>query len=200
MVKWSTFITVCVALWVGLSPHPALAQTFDLESSRLPVSQIDSAWRFHLGDDPAWSQPTLDDSAWPVLKPTKSWTAQGVPLSEPFVWFRFRLRAPANTASMVLELPTIHKSYQLFADGKLIAQVGALPPGPAHNVIAAPRVFTIPIGSGSSPKIRHPGSAHLAGPIPRRQPQQSGQRQRLHRRIRRGAPALRRLAGHGPPL
>ena len=151
--RWPILITVCVALWFGLSPDPARAQNFDLESSRLPITQIDSAWRFHLGDNPAWSQPTLDDSAWPVLKPAKSWIAQGVPLTEPFVWFRFRLRAPANTPSMVLELPTIHKSYQLFADGKLIAQVGALPPGPAHNVIAAPRVFTIPIASGSSPKI-----------------------------------------------
>ncbi|MGA9426025.1 MAG: PP2C family protein-serine/threonine phosphatase [Terracidiphilus sp.] len=152
MVKWSTFITVCVALWVGLSPHPALAQNFDLETSRLPISQIDSAWRFHLGDNPAWSQPALDDSAWPVLKPTKSWIAQGVPESAQIVWFRFRLHAPANTASMVLELPTLHKSYQLFAGGELIAQVGTLPPSPAHNVIAASRVFTIPIGSGSAAK------------------------------------------------
>ena len=53
---------------------------------------------------------------------------------------------------MVLELPTIHKSYQLFADGKLIAQVGTLPPGPAHNVIAASRVFTIPINTGPAAK------------------------------------------------
>ena len=79
MVKWPTFITVSVALWVGLSPPAAPAQNFDLETSRLPISQIDSAWRFHLGDNPAWSQPALDDSAWPVLKPTKSWIAQGVP-------------------------------------------------------------------------------------------------------------------------
>ena len=79
MVKWPIFITVCVALWFGLSPRPAHGQTFDLESSRLPISPIDSAWRFHLGDDPAWSQPAFDDSTWHTLRPIKSWLSQGVP-------------------------------------------------------------------------------------------------------------------------
>lgn len=150
-IRWS-FVIACVVLCLKLSPVPARAQTFDLDASRLPMTQVDSEWRFHLGDDARWAQPGLDDSAWSVLKPTEGWEAQGVPRATEFVWFRFHLRAPANTASMVMELPTINKSYQLFADGKLVAQVGTLPPGPAHNVIGAGRAFTIPIGSGSAAK------------------------------------------------
>ena len=150
--RWLSLLIACLTLWFGLPTHHAQAQTFDLEASRLPIAEIDSAWRFHLGDDARWSQAAFDDSAWSVLKPTESWTTQGVPRSTEYVWFRIHLRVPANTPSLVLELAPINKSYQLFADGKLVAQVGTLPPGPAHNVIAAGRVFTIPIGSGSTSK------------------------------------------------
>ena len=128
------------------------AQTFDLESGRLPITQIDSVWRFHLGDDPRWSQAAFNDSDWLTLKPTEDWTTQGIPRETEVAWFRFHLLAPARTHSLVLELPSIPKSYQLFANGQLIAQVGTLPPGPAHNVIGAPRVFTIPVNAGANPK------------------------------------------------
>ena len=144
------FLVACLAFGSGLV-H-ARAQSFDLDGGRIPLVQIDSAWRFHLGDDPRWSQPSLDDSAWLTIKPTEDWTTQGVPLKNQFVWFRFHLRVPAHTSSLVLELPSIAKSYQLFADGQLIAQVGTLPPGPAHNVIGAARLFTVPIHSGVEPK------------------------------------------------
>jgi hypothetical protein len=132
---------------------PAIqAQSFDLDASRLPIAQVDSAWRFHLGDDPHWARPEFDDSNWPTIQPTVDWISQGYPRFTELAWFRFRLRAPAHTQSLVLDLPTIPKSYQLFSDGKLVAQVGMLPPGPAYNVIGADRVFTLPVNSGSSAK------------------------------------------------
>jgi hypothetical protein len=135
---------------------PALAQTFNLDASRLPIAQIDSAWRYHLGDDldgkKGWSQPAFNDSNWPTLNPTEDWTTQGIPTETELAWFRFHLLAPAHTQSLVLELPSIPKSYQLFVNGRLIAQVGTLPPGPARNVIGAARVFTVPVNSGANPK------------------------------------------------
>jgi len=130
----------------------ARAQSFDLDASRLPIAQVDSIWRFHLGDDQQWSRPDLDDSNWPTLQPTQEWTTQGYPAKTELAWFRFHLRAPAHTQSLVLELPAIEKSYQLFSNDQLIAQVGTLPPGPAHNVIGAARVFTLPVNSGSGAK------------------------------------------------
>ena len=149
----STRISLLIALLcvVPLSTA-AHAQTIDLEASRLPIAQIDAAWRFHLGDDPQWAQSTFDDTNWPVLHPEDNWTPQGYPVKTELAWLRFHLRAPAHTQSLVLDLPAIDKAYQLFSDGQLIAQVGALPPGPAHNVISAARVFTLPVNSGNTPK------------------------------------------------
>jgi len=137
--------------WLAL-PLTAPCQTFDLEASRLPIARVDSAWRFNLGDDPAWSRPDFNDSGWKVLKPTEDWTEQGFPEKTELAWFRFHLRAPAHTQSLLLELPTISKSYQLFADGQLVGQVGALPPACPYNVIGAGRVFTLPVNSDGGPK------------------------------------------------
>ena len=145
------FHAAALTAWLAL-PLTAACQTFDLEASRLPISQVDSAWRFQLGDNPSWSRPDFDDSGWPVLKPTEDWTEQGFPKKTELAWFRFHLRAPAHTRTLVLELPKISKSYQLFADGQLVGQVGTLPPGPAYNVIGADRVFTLPVNSGDGPK------------------------------------------------
>ena len=126
-VREAASLLFATALMAGLAlPSTARCQTFDLETSRLPIAQVDSAWRFHLGDDPSWSRPDFDDSGWPVLKPTEDWTTQGFPKKTELAWFRFHLRAPAHTSTLVLELPTISKSYQLFADGRLVGQVGTL--------------------------------------------------------------------------
>jgi hypothetical protein len=143
-----SIIILCTAA-IAYKVH---SQTFDLDASRLRVSQIDSMWCFHLGDDPRWSNPDFDDRSWPVLHPQEDWATQGYPRQTELAWFRFHLRVPAHTQSLVLELPAIQKSFQLFSDGHLIAQVGALPPGPAHNVIGASRVFTLPVNSGEAPK------------------------------------------------
>ncbi len=146
------FALAAAAFFAAALPFPVRAQSFDLQATRLPISQVDSVWRFHLGDDARWAQPDFDDSAWPTLQPATDWNKQGYPTRTQLAWFRFHLRAPAHTQSLVLELPDIEKSYQLFSDGQLIAQVGTLPPGPAHNVIGAARVFTLPVNSGSSAK------------------------------------------------
>jgi Stage II sporulation protein E (SpoIIE) len=141
-----------VFIFTGACAQTALAQRFDLDASRLPIARVDSAWHFHLGDDSQWAQPGLDDSSWPILNPGEDWTKQGYPAKAEFAWFRFHLLAPAHTPSLVLELPDIEKSFQLFCDGVQVAQLGTLPPGPARNVIGAARVFTLPVNSGAGTK------------------------------------------------
>jgi sigma-B regulation protein RsbU (phosphoserine phosphatase) len=146
------FLLAAVLIFTGALAQEALAQRFDLDASRLPIARVDSAWRFHLGDDPGWAQAGLDDSSWPILKPGEDWAKQGYPAKAEFAWFRFHLLAPAHTQSLVLELPDIEKSLQLFSDGVQIAQVGTMPPGPARNVVGADRVFTLPVNSGAGTK------------------------------------------------
>lgn len=144
--------SVAAVLLAAVLPIGGRAQSFDLDAQRLAITRIDSAWRFNLGDDAHWAQPEFDDAHWKTLQPGTNWTTQGFPVNTELAWFRFKLRAPADTQSLMMELPAISKSYQLFCDGKLIAQVGGLPPGRAHNVIGAARVFTLPVNAGASPR------------------------------------------------
>ena len=174
---------LAAVLLAAASPTGARAQAIDLDATRLPISPVDSAWRFHLGDDARWAQPDFDDSNWPTLQPTTDWIKQGYPKRTEFAWFRFRLRAPAHTQSLVVELPTIEKSYQLFSDGKLIAQVGTLPPGPAHNVIGSgPRLHP-----SRSLRLQRKGdhgrASSLAGSNCRRYAKERARRQRLRRTL-----------------
>lgn len=143
-------VLAAIAILSG-SSH-ALAQVIDLDANRISISTIDSAWRFHVGDDPAWSQASFDDSNWAVVHPLSPWAEQGYPVKTELAWFRFHLRVQPHTPSLVLQLPGIDKNYQLFCDGQLVGQVGKLPPEKAHAVNAAPRVFTLPVVTGDGPR------------------------------------------------
>ena len=125
----------------------------DLDAQRLAMTPVDSNWRFHAGDDPSWAQRDFDDSSWPLIQPREDWTSQGYPAQERLAWFRFRLRIPPHIQSLVLRLPRIDRNYQLFADGKMIGQVGAMAPDGDRSVIGAQRLFTVPVPSSREVQI-----------------------------------------------
>jgi len=157
----STFRVLSLAaclLQLVVLPHPAPAQSpapthsIDLGSNRLQITPVSTVWRFHLGDNLAWAQPAFDDSQWKLIHPRLSWTGQGYPANAELGWFRFSVFAPPHTASLVIQVPTITKNYQLFADGRLIGQIGPLPPEPARSVQGAPRLYTFPVNAGDVPR------------------------------------------------
>jgi hypothetical protein len=51
------FAVFAAALYVAILPV-GLAQSFDIDASRLPIAQVDSAWRFHLEDEPQLARQT----------------------------------------------------------------------------------------------------------------------------------------------
>ncbi len=124
----------------------------DLKADREPITSLARDWRFHPGDDPRWASATFDDSSWKLIQPADDWVEQGYSEQNNLAWFRFRVRIPAHSPSIVLQMPRITQSYQLFADGQLIAQVGSLPPARPHAVVSAARVFTLPVHTDVSPR------------------------------------------------
>lgn len=48
---------------------------------------IAGTWKSRLGDDPAWSRPELDDTAWSDVHVPMGWGERGGP-DAPFGWFR----------------------------------------------------------------------------------------------------------------
>src|SRR3984957_5345389 len=106
----------------------ARAQVVDFQSERAPVVEIHDLWRFHTGDDARWSEPNFDDSSWSLVRSDKPWDGQGYPGYRGFAWYRFQVVLPANHPPLALFIPAIYGSYQVFAGGRLIEQLGGMPP------------------------------------------------------------------------
>lgn len=70
--------TAVIILSVLISASAGLgAQSFSLITDRQPVASLDGWWRFHVGDNPAWSNPNFDDSQWPLLRSDERRGKQG---------------------------------------------------------------------------------------------------------------------------
>lgn len=117
---------------------PAPAVSVSLGSS---VVALTGPWKFHIGDNPAWSDPAYDDSSWETvdlqpqaeaLDPQRGirglapgWTAKGHPGYSGFAWYRIRVRITGAAGPMALLGPTnAENGYEIFADGHSIGSLG----------------------------------------------------------------------------
>jgi len=53
---------------------------------------LDGSWKFHTGDDPGWSDASMDDSSWPAVKLGESLTEQGFDSYTGYAWYRLKLQ------------------------------------------------------------------------------------------------------------
>ena len=139
------FFSFSVFLLCALS---GVAQVSDMEKDRVPITELNGLWRFHLGDDPNWAQAGFDDSQWPLLRPDMGWSQQGYH-DTGFGWYRIRVVLPPQTGPLSLYLPTLVNNCQVFANGTLIGEIGRMPPDP-KIVIASRALFEIPANAVSS--------------------------------------------------
>lgn len=127
--------------------------------------------RYHFGADPAWAGATFDDSAWPIAANSQ------VPLppfhSDGFVWVRARIPVRAG-AELPLAILLDGNENQLMADevyvnGTLVGQQGALSPKLVIARPAEPAVFAIPaatLPSGAATPGANPVIAFRAWYVP----------------------------------
>ncbi|HUN83748.1 MAG TPA: SpoIIE family protein phosphatase [Terracidiphilus sp.] len=141
---------------------------------------LDGQWRFHSGDDPdgkmGWAEPSFDDSSWALVRSDKTWPEQGLPVASGTFWYRTTVYVPAGTRPLSLYIPSLHISYEVFADGKLVGGAGTMPPHPrpihtldamftvsrapswkAHAVVIAIRAWRYPLWSAVYPYGLEPG-------------------------------------------
>jgi hypothetical protein len=136
-----------VLLLVCAAIRPA-AQTFNLQTGREPVVSLDGLWRFHTGDNPAWANPSFDDSQWSLLHSNESWSSQGYKNYGGFGWYRFSVEVPDGDQSWSLYLSRTLAVYQVFLDGRLLGSQGRM----LSNMLShsSPQVFGIsPAAPGS---------------------------------------------------
>jgi len=134
---------VVAALLLFACAGMARPQTIDFNQKRVPMADLVGPWRFHAGDDPAWASPGYDDSHWSLLEAGKTWSEQGFGGYSGVGWYRLRIIVPAPSVPLALYFDDVQDCYQVFANGRMIGQVGYLPPHP-KLVESNRNIFRIP--------------------------------------------------------
>ena len=132
MLSRLAFRLIAVVLAASALSGSLTAQSFDLAAHGQQIIALDQLMRFHPGDDPtlAWANPALDDSSWPLIRGNETWYAQGYPKLTGFAWYRFKVTLPSHPGPLALWVPLIATNFQIYADGRLIAENGSMPPHP----------------------------------------------------------------------
>jgi hypothetical protein len=99
------------------------------------VADLPARWRFRPGDDPAWSDPGLDDGGWEQIAAGSPWEEAGHPGLDGFAWYRARFTAPrhASAGSLALEIGRIDDADETYLNGRRIGASGAMPPAYATD-------------------------------------------------------------------
>ena len=94
------------------------------------VLDISHGWKFRTGDDPEWSKPSYDDSAWADIELGKPGERLGDADYDGYAWYRARLHVPAHFKDsadfrqcrrLLLTLGWINAVDQTWFNGKSIA-------------------------------------------------------------------------------
>ena len=123
------------------------AQSFDASQWNQGVTTIDAPWRFHPGDDPAWASPSFDDSSWPLLATDRYWGVQGYAGLKGYGWYRLRLKLPATTQPLGIDIGHLNSAGEIYVDGKLIGTNGIMRPKPDWSWQLAANAFALPPSS-----------------------------------------------------
>jgi hypothetical protein len=104
--------------------------------------RLQGNWRFHGGDNPQWADPAFDDSGWRLADTEKSWDEQGMQGFRGYMWYRAKVKLPAEHGPLSLMLSDPGPS-ELFINGKSLGVLGRFPPD-TKLIDVFPRVYTLP--------------------------------------------------------
>ena len=118
-------------------------------------------WKFHVGDNPSWSDPTLDDSSWEQVdlsaaagahdadvglsRYVTGWGARGHHGVSGYGWYRIHLQLnmPADQQLAIAGPPAVDSAYQVFWNGRLLGGVGNFSTPTPRVLSVQPRIFSI---------------------------------------------------------
>ncbi|QIP13713.1 hypothetical protein G8759_14335 [Spirosoma aureum] len=123
MIRYASLFLVFVSLVsTGLSQP-----VFQIHSLPSDGILLNNGWHFHTGDNPAWANPTFNDSQWMVMNPTQDIKADSILWKAGQGWFRLRFSIDDSLAKQSLSLLIQQTgASQIFLNGQLIGKFGDL--------------------------------------------------------------------------
>lgn len=109
---------------------------------------LSGTWRFSTGDDPAWSEPGFDDSAWEEVQVPQEGGQPIFNSYDGYAWFRlsFTLPASAEGTPLVAALGGIDDADATYLNGVQIGSTGEFPPD-SDSQWFEPRLYPVPAGA-----------------------------------------------------
>jgi hypothetical protein len=113
-------IALLAAISTGRSQAPDLRPLLDLSGN----------WRFELGDNAQWSNPSYDDSKWDRIYVPSPWEEEGYPGYDGYAWYRKHFKVDNDFRDMMLylRLGYIDDASEVFFNGHMIGYQGVFPP------------------------------------------------------------------------
>ena len=148
---------------------PSTSAVLKIEGLGKGSVPLDGAWQFHLGDNPAWAAPDVNDATghdgWQQIAVDGPWGTVGHANYTGYAWYRRRVEittAPGSSQDLALLIPAIDDVYEFYWNGKPMGRLGSFPPdlnafigvpaqtyglGPVRSGVLAFRVFKLPLAS-----------------------------------------------------
>ncbi len=128
------------------------------ELSRVPVLTaeglgkgavaLDGPWQLHLGDNPDWASPSVEDATgdggWEQITADAPWGEQGHRSYTGYAWYRRHLRlapAPGAAPDFSLYLPRVQDVYEVYWNGALVGKSGKFPPSSSYLYNPVPQIY-----------------------------------------------------------
>ncbi len=91
---------------------------------------LEGLWKFEIGDNPAYADPSFDDSDWEQIRVPHEWERQGFPGYDGYAWYRTSFRTPAEAKEyqLYLLLGQIDDVDEAYLNGRMIGYQGSFPP------------------------------------------------------------------------
>lgn len=109
----------------------------------IEVQNLEGRWRFNIGDNPEWKNPSYNDSKWELVKVPSSWENEGFHGYDGYGWYRKSVKLTSSYKNLYLLMGYVDDVDQVFFNGHLIGASGLFPPNyeTAYN---AKRNYPIP--------------------------------------------------------
>jgi hypothetical protein len=87
-------------------------------------------WRFEIGDDMKWADPSYNDAGWVKIRVPSHWEEQGFPGYDGFAWYRKTVNLPQEfqQKQLYLDLGNVDDVDEVYVNGFFIGFRGQLPP------------------------------------------------------------------------
>jgi hypothetical protein len=108
------------------------------------VVQLDGPWRFQIGDDPRWADPSFGDSNWLTVTLGKSLAEQGYETYAGYAWYRLRIQPQQLRVGGAQGNSPLHLLVTSHAVGQLAVYVNGVEVGHSRGMTDPPRMYESP--------------------------------------------------------